>query len=563
MKSGRYLVAGAAVLAAAVLALAVALKPPAPARAPAPAWRSEGVTLRGVFHLHTNRSDGTGTVDEVAAAAARAGLQFLILTDHGDAARPPDPPTYRSGVLCIDAVEISTTAGHYAAIGLGPVPYPLGGEPRDVVEDVRRFGGFGVVTHPYSSKPELAWHAWNAPFDAIEWLNGDSQWRDATPGELARAALTYCLSPVGTLTALVRRPVALARWDALARDRRLLTLAGSDAHARIGLRETSEPYVDHVLVRLPSYETVFRVASIRVWFAQAPPKDPVQAAAAIESAIRAGHMHSVVDGLAAPAVFDFTAQSGSTVAHEGDQLPVADPVFIQVRANLPPGASIVLFRNGALVHRVRSQALIYASNLEGAYRAEVWLSSEQGITQVPWVVSNPIYVGLPPTAPAPAAFPQAPADALSTLGPETRWHVESDARSRGAVAKDGDVVGLRYRLAGGLKAGQFAALAGAVAVPASARGLTFVARAERPMRVSVQLREGRSQHQARWERSVYLEPDPHDIVVPLDEMIGAGGDDRALPPRTAFRSILFVVDTVNASPGSAGFFALRDIRFYR
>ena len=35
--------------------------------------------------------------------AARAGLKFIVFTDHGDATRTPDPPAYRSGVLCIDA----------------------------------------------------------------------------------------------------------------------------------------------------------------------------------------------------------------------------------------------------------------------------------------------------------------------------------------------------------------------------------------------------------------------------------------------------------------------------
>src|SRR5438045_101386 len=59
----------------------------------------------GGYHVHSVISDGTGTVDEIAAAAARAGLQFIILTDHGDGTRPLVPPQYRHGVLCIDAAE--------------------------------------------------------------------------------------------------------------------------------------------------------------------------------------------------------------------------------------------------------------------------------------------------------------------------------------------------------------------------------------------------------------------------------------------------------------------------
>ena len=45
-------------------------------------------------------------------------------------------------MLIIDGVEISTTRGHYGAVGLTASPYPLGGEAREVAEDVERLGGF-------------------------------------------------------------------------------------------------------------------------------------------------------------------------------------------------------------------------------------------------------------------------------------------------------------------------------------------------------------------------------------------------------------------------------------
>ena len=44
-----------------------------------------------------------------------------------------------------------------SVIGLPVAPYPLGGEARDVLEDVRRLGGFGIVAHPDSPKEALRW----------------------------------------------------------------------------------------------------------------------------------------------------------------------------------------------------------------------------------------------------------------------------------------------------------------------------------------------------------------------------------------------------------------------
>ena len=68
-----------------------------------------------------------------------------ILTDHGDATRAPDTPRYRGGVLVIDAVEVSTAAGHVIALDLPRAPYPLRGEAGDVLEDLARLGAMSIV----------------------------------------------------------------------------------------------------------------------------------------------------------------------------------------------------------------------------------------------------------------------------------------------------------------------------------------------------------------------------------------------------------------------------------
>ncbi len=141
------------ILAAGLAAVALVLLPPRAARAVASAIGDTGAAVaRGALHVHSNRSDGTGTLDEIAAAAAAAGLQFVIVTDHGNGTREPEPPAYRAGVLCLDGVEISTRQGHLVALGLGRTPYPLAGEPRDVIEDVHRFGGMAIAAHPGSPK---------------------------------------------------------------------------------------------------------------------------------------------------------------------------------------------------------------------------------------------------------------------------------------------------------------------------------------------------------------------------------------------------------------------------
>src|SRR5262245_41987537 len=83
-----------AAIAAAVFVFEILNLPPA--RLSLGTQFSDG-TIPGIIHVHTNRSDGRATAKEVAAAAARAGLKFVVFTDHGDATVTPDPPIYRSG----------------------------------------------------------------------------------------------------------------------------------------------------------------------------------------------------------------------------------------------------------------------------------------------------------------------------------------------------------------------------------------------------------------------------------------------------------------------------------
>jgi hypothetical protein len=550
----------AAALAAAVVLGTVYSLPRGPFTGPAPAWTPTGAEVRGVFHIHTRRSDGTGSIDDVASAAARAGLQFVIVTDHGDGTRTPDRPEYRSGVLCIDAVEISTDGGHYAALGLGPTPYPLGGEPGDVAEDVRRLGGFGVATHPLSPKAGLAWRDWKVRVDAIEWLNGDSLWRDVPTSRLVRDAWTYLLRPVSSIARLYQRPATLTRWDTMDRGWRVVGLAGTDAHARLGFRDTPEPYESHVYLEVPSYRVAFAVASLRIRLAQPLGGRADADAAAVLGAIREGRVHTVVDGLGRKAAFEFTASSGGVTAAEGGHVALTDPAVIRVRSNPPPDGWVVLFRDGMQVHRVRDQELVYASDQPGTYRAEVWAPAVGRGGFVPWIVGNPIVVG-PEARPAAPSAPDAGGPPSWLRADQDIWRVEHDPGSRAAVTREAGV-GLSYALGSAGAVARYAALVVDTLVEPGGTGVAFVGRADRPMRVSVQLRVPTAGDGLRWRRSIYLEPNPREVFIPFSETV-AVGDTPPGPPRLSdVRAVLFVVDLVNAVAGSSGHFELKDVRFY-
>lgn len=545
--------------------------PPRAARLGPAGWQPQKPVVRGAIHVHTTRSDGTGSVETVAEAAARAGLEFVIFTDHGDGRRIPDPPKYVAGVLCLDAIEISTTGGHYLALGLARTPYPLGGEARDVVEDVARLGGFGVVAHPESTKPELRWQQGDAPFDGLEWLNADSEWRDESRWRIARALLDYPFRPAEAVASILDRPDgALARWDALAGGRRVVGLAGADAHARIGWRET-DPYTGGTLLRLPSYEASFRAFANRVVLDRPFTGEPRADAPQLLAALRAGRIFTQIDALAAPGAFEVEARSGSAAAQAGERLAIAGPATIHARAQAPAGSSIVLFRNGSVVDRERGPELIYAAGeAPGVFRVEVRIPGAPGNPPIPWIVANPVYVG---GADAPVSDTRPAALVIFTHvvydeGDAPGWRLEQSATSRGSLSVAATAAGrelmFEYALGAGSPSGQYVALLmpAGDALRASAR-LTFRARADRPMRASVQLRAPGTGDGERWQRSVYLDRSPREVTVWFDDMQPAGP---ASSPRAALDrvdSVLLVVDTTNTEPGTAGTIWLDDVRLER
>jgi hypothetical protein len=565
----RFLLATAALVAAVAIWTLVEL-PPRPVALDS-SW-SDG-TIAGVLHIHTNRSDGLSTPDEIAAAAAKAGLKFIVFTDHGDATRAPDPPAYRSGVLCLDGVEISTSGGHYLAIGMGASPYPLAGESRDVVEDVARQGGFGIAAHPDSPKSELQWADWDTPIDGIELLNLDTSWRiHAAPGgqkySLVRALFTYPVRSSETIGGLLRASDDLIeRWNHWLAQRPVIAVAGVDAHAKLVMID-SEVEAGRYSLPVPGYEASFRVLSVHVRPGAPLSGDAAVDAAALLGAIRSGRLYTAVDAFASPAAFEFSASNGSGTVQQGQSLPVGGPVSLHVRHNAPPGFLATLWRDGkALIENDAREFSVDGGGATGVYRVTVHDPRRPGAP--PWIISNPIYVRDPhlsqPERRGPATSRLPLFDGHSSAG----WSRESDAGSVSAIDAVQMVTGmelrLRYGLTGGSAVGQYSGTA--VETTSGVRGydrVAFTIRAEHPMRLSIQVRaEVPNAPPERWQRSIYIDASDSERSVAFDDMRPVGVTHTPRATAENIRAIMFIVDTTNSKPGASGRIWLKNVRLER
>jgi len=538
-----------AAFVAAVIFFLLATLPPRPARtnvALSPELTRR--TVSGAYHIHSTRSDGAADKDAIAAAASRAGLAFIILTDHGDGMRTPDPPAYLHAVLCVDAVEISTNGGHYVALDMQPAPYPLGGEPSAVVEDVKRLGGFGIVAHPDSPKSELAWKDWDAPFDGIEWLSADSEWRDESRARLGRVLFDYLLRPAPALASLLDRPVATFRhWDDLLSRRRVVGLAGVDAHGGIGRGMEEGGKRRPALGTIPSYEASFRTFTTRAILDRPFSSDALSDGKELIAAIRSGRVFTLIDALASPG-FLGAESDGPGQAHV--DYAIGGGELFMVRA----GHDSLPLQAGSA-----GRYELPATDITGVVRFEVRLPKAPGTPPIPWIVGNPLYFSSPSTdAPAPA-----PENVAVPLRTDTPWRVEKDPETQARVAASGAEIRLEYTLAGDPRRSQFAAAAiDFQGHPSTFKAVRFSVAGSHPGRVSVQLRYPAGGGE-RWGKSVYFEGESRAVTVPVAGMVPADLQKGNAPDTSTARSLLFVVDLTNARPGDSNAIIVSDVRLVK
>ncbi len=568
-----------AALAAAVVTYTLVTLPPAHIRMATPL--PPNVVL-GAYHIHTTRSDGAGTPEDVAASAAQAGARFAILTDHGDGTRVPDAPRYVAGVLMIDAAEISTVEGHVVALGIpGAAPYRLGGEARDVIDDIHRLGGFAIVAHPDSQRADLKWRPagvnGNTPFgvqlqgrqggpagtdlsgaDGLEWLNADSEWREENPAMLINAVLHMPVRPAESFATLLNRPTAtMRRWDGLIRRRTMVGLSAVDAHGLVaGLyRTTFQSFAQAVILDAPFSG------------------DAASDAAALLLALRRGHAYTVVTGVADGAFPRFVARDDTQEVSIGERLSGATgPVHIEASIPAAAGARVVIMHNERSVAEGMGHASLAGAAEAGAYRLEIWL----GKHRIPWIVTNPIYVDGPSTGPTAATPPGSPRPdaprpalpagtdaALLALPFDAHWAIEHGPSSTGTVTELSPGMAFRYNVGTAQPGSEFAALVHPIREDGDAYDrVEFMASAASPMRVSVQFRmpSGRDE---RWARSIYLDTTPRLITVRMSDLSPQGFSAARRPVAARVKAILFVVDTLNAAPGSTGGITMSDVRLRR
>ena len=340
----------------------------------------------GVVHVHTTYSDGGGSIEEVAEAAAAAGLDFVIVTDHNTFAGKA-LEGYIDGVLVLVGTEVSTTTGHLLGFGLPTPTFRFSGDASDALADINDLGGVAFVAHPTSPRRDFRWEDWDLPGAwGLEMLNGDTQWRSSNWSRAVWSTALYPLNPTYALLRLLTRPTAADRWDGLLADRDVPAIAGSDSHSYIGLIEASG-------IPFPSYRSVFELARNHVVLERQPSGDAAEDGVAVVSALAQGRSYIALDALAPADGFFFIAEDGGQQWSMGDTISPRPSLRLRAGGALPVDARVSLLKDGHLI-ATENGAVVWDDVSPGVYRIQVDLPD----WEPHWILSNAIYVFDPQVA---------------------------------------------------------------------------------------------------------------------------------------------------------------------
>jgi len=343
----------------------------------------------GNMHIHTVYSDGSGTHADVARAAARAGLDFVIVTDHNIWVEGVEG--YYDGVLLLVGEEIhhvrrDPQANHLLVYGAESELSTWAADPQALIDEANRRGALCFLAHPVERSspigpdlPAIPWVDWEVSgYAGIELWNTMSEFKGLLWSRLAAVIYSYMpgLGLQGPYRATRRR------WDRLlAAGKRVTVIGGADAHAtfyRLGpLGRVIFPY-----------ETLFRWVNTHLLLEQPLRGELEEDKHTIYNALRAGRTWVAYDRIAPSREFRFQARSGAETVTMGEELVRAGAVVLEVET--PQRGTIRLLRDGRVVARARGKHLALTTGEPGIYRAEVWRTfrgQRRG-----WIFSSPIYV---------------------------------------------------------------------------------------------------------------------------------------------------------------------------
>ncbi len=342
-------------------------------------------------HIHSVYSDGLFTPPEVAAEAARCGLDVILMSDHN--VFPVGFDGYydfgQKRVLLLTGEEIHDQTrqpqkNHMLAFGIHQDFSRLAQHPQELIDAIDQAGGLTFIAHAYDpalpmvGESDLSWVDWNIHgFTGLELWNNLSELKIRV-GKAWQLVL-YALLP--QFMALEPPAQIRALWDdLLTSGQRVVALGGVDAH-------TLPQRIGPVKLNVFPYRYHFRTIRNHILLESGLSGDLREDERALMQALRQAHAFICNDMVHSGNGFRFYLDAGEKQIEMGDSFVFREGLALV--ADIPAAAECRLIRNGKTIDCARIHGRhCWQVAQPGVYRLECYrrfLGKKRG-----WIFSNPI-----------------------------------------------------------------------------------------------------------------------------------------------------------------------------
>jgi len=345
---------------------------------------SEYVDYKGVIHIHSSLGGhSTGTFAEVVAAAKANGLDFVIMTEHPQAEFDTAAMTLNGvhgGVLFVNGNEVATTDGDRLLLIPGLASANENHTTKEFIDQQHANHGLAFAAYPTESGN---WQSNSV--DGVEVYNLFTNTKQMNRLVTFFDGLWSYRSYADLMFAnfFARPNDNLQRWDSASSNRKLIAIAGNDAHSNVGIGFSDSTGKQVAGLKLDPYERSFRTVRTHVLIKK---ESPLTRESLFE-AISLGHCYVSFDIFSDATGFGFRVAESDKIM--GDD--AVNPAALIASAPLP--SRFVLFKNGAAIGEASGVTVRFPITDAGAYRLEVYLAALPApAAGKPWVISNSIYV---------------------------------------------------------------------------------------------------------------------------------------------------------------------------
>lgn len=333
---------------------------------------------RGGIHIHSKNSDGTGDVDTITKAAKKAGLSWIIVTDHDNF--DIDEGIFND-VYLIKGEEISPQKeNHYLAIGINEKINSTS-NPQIYINKVREQNGIGFAAHPdeqnerNNNYPPIRWNKLFIP-DGVEIWNWFSTWGDNFNSKNI-FRLIYSFLFKHNLVSQAS-PKTLAWWDELNSNSNNIipAIGGIDAHAL--------KIKDYILpVTVFSYDSMLKTINNIIYLNEELSKDFQTAKQQIFIAIKNAN-NLIVNKYISENIPTIKVTNKTQCAYIGETIKLDAETFLNIETSQKSIIKIIL--NGQELYKIFAKKCELLLTKIGKYRIEIFVKGRA------FAYSNPIVV---------------------------------------------------------------------------------------------------------------------------------------------------------------------------